>query len=229
MGTGEPVGTPRRRLADAARDGLRIVSDAQWTAVQAAPERHSRASHGGQRRPARCAVERLGGGVLRPVVVMAVIDGVLDAMRPGGSGDLERLRAELRQVEREIERLTQAIVAGGSLESLVGALKGKEARRSELATLIAAREAVSVRRFDRRAIDRDVRDSLARWRAMLTKHVQDGANCCGRCSRGRSGSRQRHERIDSLGSWRSGSSSQGRPAHQPMKSDPRGSNPGHRD
>jgi hypothetical protein len=63
----------------------------------------------------------IGGKALRPAVAIAVVDGVLEAMRPG-AGDGDRLRDELRRVEREIGRLADAIATGGPLSSLAKAL-----------------------------------------------------------------------------------------------------------
>ena len=83
-------------------------------------------------------------------------------------------RKALRQVEREIGNLTKAIAAGGPLESLVAALKGTEGRRAELVASIEAAEAVDVRRFDRKAIERRVRHQLNDWWRLLTTNVGDG-------------------------------------------------------
>ncbi len=119
-------------------------------------------------------LKKLGGDVLRPAVVMALIDGVLQEMRPG-AGNVERLQDELRQTEREIGRLTEAIAAGGSLVSLVQGLKSREARRDELVRVIRAREGLAVQRFDRRQIERDVRAYATRWRELLAgTDAQDG-------------------------------------------------------
>jgi site-specific DNA recombinase len=117
----------------------------------------------------------LAGDVLRPAVIHAVIAGVLDALEPKAVGrDVERSRAELARVERELERLTDAIAAGGDLASLVTALQGRQARQHALTATIAAGEASAHVRLDRRTVEARVREKLSAWRALLTKHVQDG-------------------------------------------------------
>jgi hypothetical protein len=116
----------------------------------------------------------IGGKVLRPAVVMAIVDGVLEAMRPG-AGDDERLRDELCRIEREIARLADAIAAGGPLSSLVERLKAREQRRDELTRTIAARDGLTVRRFDRKTIEQQARAHCDRWRELLSAgDVQEG-------------------------------------------------------
>jgi site-specific DNA recombinase len=116
----------------------------------------------------------LGGKVLRPAVVMAIVDGVLEAMRPGAD-DVGRQRDELRRIEREIGRFVEAIAAGGPLASLVERLKAREQRRDELARSIAAREGLAVRRFDRKSIEQTARAHCDRWRQVLSGgDVQEG-------------------------------------------------------
>jgi hypothetical protein len=61
--------------------------------------------------------------VLRPAVVMAIVDGVLATLAPTSlARNGQRDRAELQRLEREIDRLAEAIAAGGSLTSLLAAL-----------------------------------------------------------------------------------------------------------
>jgi hypothetical protein len=57
---------------------------------------------------------------------------------------------------------------------LLEALKDRQRRQIELAGAVAAQDAVNVRWFDRKAIEAKVHKAAARWRAMLTTHVEDG-------------------------------------------------------
>ena len=120
-------------------------------------------------------LQALAGDVLRPAVVMAVIDGVLEEMNPQAqAGELARLRAEALTVDREMERLTEAIAAGSQLGPLLDALKVRQARRDVLAAAVAARDAVDVRRFDRKTIEATVKEKVAGWRTLLSKSIEDG-------------------------------------------------------
>lgn len=105
---------------------------------------------------------------------MAIVDGVLVEFQPRKLAlDLEPYRDELLGVEREAERLAEAIAAGGHLTSLLDALKTRQARCSELAATIAALERVDVTQFDRKLIEENVGGHIERWRHLLTSHVED--------------------------------------------------------
>ena len=120
-------------------------------------------------------LKTLGGDVLRPAVVRAVLDGVAEAMKPGTADrGLDALSAEHETIERELARLSEAIAAGGQLGSLLDALKARQLRRDELVAQLAVRRRVDVGRFDRRTIEATARGHLTRWRSLLTKHTADG-------------------------------------------------------
>lgn len=117
----------------------------------------------------------LAGDTLRPAVVSAVLDGVLDALQPKVQRtNADRYRAELATVERETGRLTEAIAAGGQLDALLVALKARQGRQGELRRAILAAEQAQVPRFNRRTVEAQVREHLNRWRALLTGNVGDG-------------------------------------------------------
>jgi hypothetical protein len=93
----------------------------------------------------------IGGDVLRPADVSAVLDGVFEALRPDAqSATLQRLRAELAEVERQIARLTEGVAAGGLLPSLIDVLKARHQRQTELRQEIESTETLTVVRLDRR-------------------------------------------------------------------------------
>ncbi len=130
-------------------------------------------------RPIACVDEAvlgtLAGDVLRPAVVMAIVDGVFKGLAPAAQArDRKRDGAELQALDREIGRLTGAIATGGQLSSLLEALTWRQARRDGLVAAAAVREACDLRRVDRHAIERDVRRHVEHWRALLTTHVEDG-------------------------------------------------------
>ena len=117
----------------------------------------------------------IGGEVLRPAVIMAVIDAVVAELKPQAlKRTVDRQRKALCDVEREIGNLTKAIAAGGPLESLLVELKASEGRRAELVASIESADAVDVRRLDRKGIERQVCQQLAQWRSLLTTNVGDG-------------------------------------------------------
>jgi hypothetical protein len=89
--------------------------------------------------------------VLHPKAVMAVVTGVLQALRPETrAATVVSLRAELQQLDRKIEALIEAIETGGPLTSLVDTLKVRQARRDEILATIAARQTFDGSRFEKR-------------------------------------------------------------------------------
>jgi len=95
----------------------------------------------------------LAGDVLRPPVVMAVIDGVLDALAPQQrTQDLERCHASLRKVDQAIANLGRAVAAAGELDEQLDQLRAERVQRDELVRTMTALERANVQRFDRRAI-----------------------------------------------------------------------------
>jgi DNA invertase Pin-like site-specific DNA recombinase len=117
----------------------------------------------------------LGGDVLRPGVVNAVIAGVLADVKPATRArDLERRRAELASLEAEIHRLTEAIARGGQLAPLLEALHARQARSAALGSDLEMIANPASLQLDRRMIEATVREKLATWRALLTREVSDG-------------------------------------------------------
>ena len=57
---------------------------------------------------------------------------------------------------------------------MLAALKVRQERVHALEAAIARAERLDVGRFERKAIERAVQEHVAGWRALLTKHVQDG-------------------------------------------------------
>ena len=89
---------------------------------------------------------------------------------------LHDARTALQIIEREIANFTRRFAVGGDLDSLVGELKPREARRRDLLAVIAASDTRA--RYDPKAIEQRVRERLDGWRALLAlaqqHHVDDG-------------------------------------------------------
>lgn len=114
---------------------------------------------------------------------MAVIERVLREFEPEAvERDVERIRAELQALERELANLTRAIAVGGELEPLLAELSARQDRHRGLRAKLADWEAGSIRRLDRQVIEGKVRTYLEHWRGLLTSHVQDGRQSPRECS-----------------------------------------------
>src|SRR5262249_54764621 len=84
-----------------------------------------------------------------------------------------KLRAELGDVEHELERLADVIAATGPVDALLSGIASRQARREELQQAITRAELTTRRQFNRHAIADTVRDVLAGRRELLTSTVQD--------------------------------------------------------
>ena len=122
----------------------------------------------------QAVLRTLGGDVLKPAVVSAVIDGVLRAVTPS-TAELPALRTSLASVERGLGNLAEAIATTGELAPLLRELQSVTAKRDDLVARIAGLERFNLQRIDRKALDARVREHLTRWRSLLSvDHLEDG-------------------------------------------------------
>jgi hypothetical protein len=120
-------------------------------------------------------------------VLEAVLDDVLDAsiledavtaalqiLTGDDSGQADQRRAidqQILTVENERRRLSDAIAAGGDLQSLLDALKGREASLSRLRA-DRARLTASRPPYDAAKVRRDLEALASDWRHVLTSEPQ---------------------------------------------------------
>ena len=82
------------------------------------------------------------------------------------------LRGRLTVVERELERLTTAITAGGALPTLIEALTAREAERVQLRQELAVHDrATQAATLDTRLVEKDLRAKLDEWTALLRRQT----------------------------------------------------------
>ena len=141
---------------------------------------------GADGRPKRLHVER---AINVTEAAVGAIVRVVDAFRPDPAvvrSERAALAAELAEIGGEVERLTEAIVAGGSLVSLVTALKTREHRRDELRRRLGALD------YQRRLSDLDVRrlakkarGRLEDWQGLLGRQPEQARQILGKLLVGR--------------------------------------------
>ena len=122
----------------------------------------------------QAVLRAFGGTMLRPAVVQAVLDGVFAMLEPDRQAEaVSSLRAELRQADQAIQRLTSAIEAGGALGPLLQQLRARLTEQEALQRTLAQR--AQERSVDRADVERQVLCEVERWRVLLTnEHVEDG-------------------------------------------------------
>ena len=120
-------------------------------------------------------LKALGGDVLRPAVVSAILDTVFEQLLPTNvESRVQDLRRALRAVETKIGHLTAAIEPGGPLASLVAVLAERQAERDAVRAELGSAETVHQIQVDRAAIEAKVQDAVANWRQLLTGSVPEG-------------------------------------------------------
>ena len=113
--------------------------------------------------------------VLRPEVLTAALqEAIVRLDRPAGDveADRERLREASTRLQAELTRLTEALVSGGDLPSIVAAITEREAQRSRIQRESAALDQVEqARGFDLHRAEQDLRAKLVDWRGLLARNV----------------------------------------------------------
>jgi site-specific DNA recombinase len=116
----------------------------------------------------RLILDKFESDILRPEHVERVIRNVVTRRQPSVE-EREARRADalsgMATAQREVERLTVAITAGGDLMPLVTALKVSEARRQALKGELAGLSAIAD--IDVSLFEAEARQRLTEWRSLL--------------------------------------------------------------
>jgi site-specific DNA recombinase len=121
-------------------------------------------------------LQALGGDVLRPAVVTAIIDRVFAALVPATlETTMAALRSQRHHLDAKIAHLTDALEQGaGSLPSVIAKLAERQAERDDLTAQLTEAETLQHVQVDRASIEAQVQADVANWRALLTGSVEDG-------------------------------------------------------
>jgi hypothetical protein len=92
--------------------------------------------------------------------------------------ELTTIEKELKSVETEIRRLSDAIASGGMLSGLLDALQSRERRKVELTAALVSARAIQQRvcLVKPGAIQRRAEAALRDWKGLLGRHVSKGRN-----------------------------------------------------
>jgi len=117
----------------------------------------------------------LEADVLRPEVVAAALQEAiarLDQPKEGLDAERARLRETLTRLQTELTRLTQALVSGGHLPSIVAAVTEREAQRSHAVQELAGLDDLEqARGLDLPHVEQQLRAKLDDWRGLLSRNV----------------------------------------------------------
>jgi site-specific DNA recombinase len=113
--------------------------------------------------------------VLQPAVVERAIRLAVERLRASPADDATRratLQARVGTLNEELSKLAGAVAAGGEVSTLVAAIRQREGERAKAEReLEGLTRAASSTRVDPGTIERDLRERLSEWRALLRRHV----------------------------------------------------------
>jgi len=98
----------------------------------------------------------------------------------------QAMREELATVTTKLDRLTQAVMLGGDLPTLVAEMKALERRRAYLEAEVQSLEQVgNLSATDLQALEPDLLLRLEDWRALFRRHVLEARQMLGKVLSGR--------------------------------------------
>ncbi len=120
-------------------------------------------------------LQALAGDVLRPAVVSAIIEGVLEQLLPKNiDAQVDGFRRQLRSLDARIQQLTDSLELGGKgLPSVIARLSERQQEREALLVEMTAAETLHQIHIDRDAIEATVQQSVSEWRTLLNGSVAD--------------------------------------------------------
>jgi DNA invertase Pin-like site-specific DNA recombinase len=112
--------------------------------------------------------------LLQPAVITRAIEAAIRRLDPLHRAERRRdLDAELTTLDREIGHLTRAIARGGKLESLLGELETRDARKAVLlADLARLAQADALASLNLATLEARLREKLQDWNGLLARHPQ---------------------------------------------------------
>ena len=120
-------------------------------------------------------LQQIEADFLRPDVVTEAVRQAVARLRPNEDElVLKRkgLLADQQRVDTELARLSAAIATGGSLASLLQAVKDREQEKGRISQALAGLEGLgSISQLDLRQLERVLRARLADWQGLLQRHV----------------------------------------------------------
>lgn len=120
----------------------------------------------------RAVLQAIEQDVLNAAVVTRALEIAIRQIRDSQEDPdrrREQLLKELRTTETELARFTQAIAAGGAVETIVAAMKEREAKRATLQTQVAMLDGTQADRFDAKQAEQELRSHLSDWTGLATR------------------------------------------------------------
>jgi signal transduction histidine kinase len=112
--------------------------------------------------------------LLNPAVIAhGIREALATLQQPPDAAPAEALHRELAEVDVQLGRLTEAIVLGGNLPTLIERMKALERRRGQVASQLDDLGRVApVTPGDLHAFEREIQERLGDWRGLLRRNPQ---------------------------------------------------------
>ena len=113
----------------------------------------------------------IGEQVLSPRLLDLIVRRTVDLWESPEITGPTPIKRELDQVERELSRLTDALISGGDLATVVAAIRDREDRRRALREHLEAISGRQTPKLDPHTVTRLAHERLNEWRDVLTGQV----------------------------------------------------------
>ena len=111
--------------------------------------------------------------VMQPAIITKALDKALQQLQADREDSTDRkegLLKELRGLETELDRFTQAIAAGGSVPTILSAIQERETRRVKLQAELALLDGAPIDRFDAGQVEQELKGYLKDWSCLTSRH-----------------------------------------------------------
>lgn len=122
----------------------------------------------------RAILTALEQDVLNPAVVARVIEKAIDQLQRDREDPDQRrevLTKELRHLETELARFTQAIATGGSLPTIMSAIQEREARRVKVLAELSLLNSGPGKRFDLADTEQELKGYVSDWGNLTSRNL----------------------------------------------------------
>ena len=142
--------------------------------------------------------------VLSPSVIEAALERALAQLASpiDVEGQRQTLQPQLRKVEADLAQLAEAVTEGGTLKTLLTAIKEREKRRDRIEADLAGLDRLSrIGDVDRQQLKDDLSKRLDDWRGLLRHHVPQARQILRKLLDGRVTFTAKTDHYEFVGKW----------------------------
>lgn len=122
----------------------------------------------------RAILSTIEQDVLQPAIISRAVEKALQQLRPQNDDDpavrRQAMQKDLINVEAALARLAHAVAEGGTLSTLLSAIRTHEDQRTRLCTELAMLDSLTMTPFDPVAVEHELRSYLKDWPSLAQAH-----------------------------------------------------------